>query len=61
MKHVNEIRFEGETPWVKAMNEANDYWIAYNKATTEKEKDMYFDMWSDIRCEIELGLHGNNT
>ena len=24
MKHVNEIKFEGDTPWIKAFNEASD-------------------------------------
>jgi len=61
MKHINEIKFDGNTPWVKAMNKANEYWTAYNTATSEKEKDKYFYMWSDIRFEIESGMHGNNS
>lgn len=60
MKHVNDIKFKGDTPWVKAMNKANEYWTAYNTATTEKEKDKFFYMWSDIRFEIESGMNGNN-
>lgn len=61
IKHVNEIRFEGDTPWIKAMNLANEYWTAYNNADNEKDKDEYFYKWTDIRFEIESGMHGNNT
>lgn len=61
MKHVNEIKFEGDTPWVKAMNKANEYWTAFNNATTEKEKDKYFDMWLNTWSEIEREMHINNS
>jgi len=61
MKHVNEIKFEGDTPWIKAMNKANEYWTKYNNAQTEKEKDEYFFKWTDMRFEIESGVHGNNS
>lgn len=61
MKHVNEIKFEGDTPWVKAMNKANEYWIKYNNASDDKNREMYYEMWLQIRFEIESGIHGNNS
>ena len=59
IKHINEIKLEGETPWIKAFNEASDYWKKYCKATTEKEKDDAFEQWSQIRYEIETGKYNS--
>lgn len=62
IKHINEIKFKGETPWIKAMNIASDYWTKFNdESLTEKERHDAYECWSQIRFEIETGCHGNNT
>jgi len=62
MTHVNELRFDGDTPWIKAMNKANEYWTKYcDETISEKERYDYYESWSQIRFEIESGMHGNNT
>ena len=54
MIHVNELKFEGDSPWVKAMNRANDYWTKYcDETLPEKERHDNYEYWSQIRFEIE--------
>lgn len=60
--HINEIKFEGDTPWIKAMNQASEYWNKYcDESLTKKEKDDAYECWSQIRYEIETGKYGNNS
>lgn len=60
MIHVNEIKFDGDTPWIKAMNLANDYWTKYcDGSLSEKERHDNYESWSQIRYEIETGKYGN--
>lgn len=62
MKHVNEIKFEGNTPWEKAMNEASHYYIkSIDDSLTKEERDRNHNMWFDLKFAIELGLYGNNS
>ncbi len=62
MIHVNELKFEGETPWVEAMNRANYYYERYCDDTmTEAERENAYESWCQIRYEIESGVHGNNS
>lgn len=62
MKHVNELKFEGDTPWIKAFNEASDCWSKYcDESLTEKERHNNYYLWSQIRYELESGRHGNNS
>lgn len=62
MIHVNEIKFEGDTPWVKAMNKANDYFTkSVDNSLTEKERQENHDLWFDLKFEIEMGVYGNNS
>lgn len=62
MIHVNELRFEGETPWVKAMNQANDYYMkSVDDQITEAERQLNHDLWFDIKFNIEMGVYGNNS
>ena len=61
MKHVNELRFEGDSPWVKAMNEANDYWTKYcDDSLSDEEREDNYESWHQIRYEIETGRYGNS-
>lgn len=58
MIHINELRFEGESPWVIAMNLANDYWNKYqNTNLSEKERNDNYESWMQIRYEIETGKY----
>lgn len=60
MKHINEIRFKGDTPWTKAMNEANDYWTKYcDESLTKEDRHFNFEQWSQIKYEIETGRYNN--
>lgn len=62
LKHVNEIRFEGATPWIKAMNQANEYYMkSIDISLTEEERNKNHNLWFDIRYAIENGVYGNNT
>jgi hypothetical protein len=62
LKHVNEIKFEGDTPWVKAFNEASDHWLKYcDGSLTKEERHFNFEQWSIIRYELESGRYGNNS
>jgi len=62
MMHVNELTFEGETPWIKAMNESNYYWTKYcDESLSKEEQHKNFTLWQDIRMDIEMGLYGNNS
>lgn len=62
MIHINELTFKGDTPWVKAMNLASDYYIkSYDENFSRKERDDAYESWCQIRYEIESGVHGNNT
>lgn len=58
MKHINELRFEGETPFEKAMNIANDYWTKwFNETLSQKERDDAYESWMQIRYELETGKY----
>ena len=62
IKHVNELEFEGDTPWVKAMNLASDYFVKMTDENLSKEeKENAYESWCQIRYEIESGVHGNNS
>jgi len=62
MKHVNEIRFEGKTPWIKAMNKANEYYVnSMDERLTEAERSLNHDLWFDTKFDIEMGVYGNNS
>lgn len=62
MIHVNEIRFEGDSPWVKAMNKANDYYTkSIDNRLTDSERQLNHDLWFDIKFNIEIGMYGNNS
>lgn len=58
MKHINEIRFEGDTPFEEAMNIANDYWTKFTDVRlSEKERDDAYESWAQIRYELETGKY----
>lgn len=62
MKHVNEIKFKGETPWIKAMNKASDYYIkSMDDSLTEDERNKNHNLWFDLKFDIEMGVYGNNS
>ncbi len=62
MTHINEITFEGDTPWVKAMNLAHKYYEkGCDENLSEKERQDARESWYQIRYEIESGCYGNNT
>lgn len=62
MKHVNELRFEGDTPWIKAFNEASDHFTKYMDDTLSTEdRHFHYEQWGLIRYELESGRYGNNT
>lgn len=59
MIHVNEIKFEGDSPWVKQFNYCSDLWAkATDKNSSEEERDKYFRKWETARFELETGVHG---
>ena len=58
MKHINEVRFKGDSPFEKAMNIANDYWTKFSDETLpEKERDDAYESWAQIRYELETGKY----
>ena len=62
MIHVNELKFSGETPWVKAMNLASDYFVKMNdESLSKKDRENAYESWCQIRFEIESGVYGNNS
>jgi len=58
IKHVNEITFEGETPWIKQFNLCSEY---YQKSTDEtlsvEEREKFKGKWMTARWELETGAH----
>ena len=60
MTHINELKFEGGTPWIKAMNLASNYYAIWKNSTDKKEAGDAYESWCQIRYEIESGVHGNN-
>lgn len=62
MIHVNELTFKGDTPWVKVMNLASDYYTKMcDESLSEKERNNAYESYLQIRYEIESGVHGNNS
>jgi len=59
--HVNEIKFEGETPWIKQFNLCSDYWQKYtDESLSEDEREVYGRKWQNARYELESGAHNDN-
>jgi len=62
IKHINEVTFKGDSPWVKAMNKASEHWKNYCDDTlSDEEQKKAFLQWQDIRFQIETGCFGNNS
>lgn len=62
MKYINEIKFEGDNPWVKAMNECNTYYMnSIDETLSKEEQERNHNLWFDLKFNIELGVYGNNS
>ena len=56
MIHLNEIKFEGETPWIKQFNLCSDYWQKYTgQSLSEQERQEAGEMWTQERWVLEQG------
>ena len=56
--HINEIQFKGDSPWIKAMNQASVYWSNYcDESLSEKQRNNAYESWMQIRYEIETGKY----
>jgi len=60
MIHVNELKFKGETPWVKQFNLCSDLWQkATDESLSEEEREEAVEMWTQERWMLEQGYLEN--
>lgn len=57
MKHINEIKIDGEGKWNKQFNLCSELFMkAQDESLTEQEIKNYLDKWFEERQRLELGI-----
>ena len=58
MKHINEIKIDGEGKWNKQFNLCSELFMkAQDESLTEEERKNYLDKWFEERQRLELGIY----
>jgi hypothetical protein len=58
MKHINEIKFEGEDRWTKQFNLCSDLYCKHSDMSlSEDEREDALNLWIEERQRLELGIY----
>jgi hypothetical protein len=58
MKHINEIKLEGDSKFIEQFNDCSDYWQkAHDQNLTEEERKEALEIWFVKRQCLELGIN----
>jgi hypothetical protein len=58
IKHINEIKLEGDDTFTKQFNHCSDLYQKFNDETlSEEEREEYYQKWYMARQCLELGIY----
>lgn len=58
--HVNEIKFEGDSPWILQFNRCSDLWQQYtNGALSPEEREAAGQEYTRERIALEMGYYND--
>ena len=58
MKHINEIKLDGDSKFIEQFNLCSEYYQKANdESLPEEEREKYYKLWFEERQRLELGIH----